>query len=65
MRQGCIRLNPCWEMTVASAWLLVPKIHSWRWLSIGFGNVYIKLIIAYAKEKYSRLLLATNFLSVS
>lgn len=51
MRQGSIRLNLCREMTVASAWLLAPKIHSWGWLSIGFGNVYIKLIIVYAVGK--------------
>lgn len=51
MRQGCIRLSSCWEMTVASAWLQAPKIHSWGWLSIGFGNVYIKLIIVYAQRK--------------
>lgn len=51
MRQGCIRLNPCWEMTVVSAWLLALKIHRWGWLRIGFGNIYIKLIIVYAKRK--------------
>lgn len=51
MRRGCRRMNPSWEMTVASAWLLALKIHSWGRLRIGSGNIYIKLIIVYAQRK--------------
>lgn len=45
MTQGCRRLNPCWEMTVASAWLLALKIYCWGWLRTGFGGRHICIYI--------------------